>query len=413
MATDQTFEDMLNDYLPNDLLVENLVKKDYVLRSVEKDDGWKGGPLIVPFLGAGASSIAFGSLTAANDVAEEIAVRGSISAPKEVWGTMIFNYRDLIEHDRLSVQNLLRILPDAIERFTDNLKNVLSTNLLNGPHFATLTADGDASGNITVDRPDRFSIGQKCYVDDNNDSLSSACYVRAIVMDTGVVTLYDARTGGSVVNLSTYTVAQSAKVYHDGAFASSFTSLRTQLLSSANGGASTIAGQTKTAYPYLQAINVSGASVSATSILQDIFSAYVTIRQKGKGNPTEILMSYTNLGHVMSLVESSKGSFNVVPNSQKTAVYGWTEIMVGSVTNSPLKIVGIQEMDDDVIMFIDWRAVKFYSNGFFRKVKSPDGNEYFVARNTTGYQYLVDICCFGELVLERPSYCGIMYGIDI
>ena len=86
--------------------------------------------------------------------------------------------------------------------------------------------------------------------------------------------------------------------------------------------------------------------------------------------------------------------------------------MVGSVTSQPLKFVGIQEMDDDIVIYLDWRALKFYSNGFFRKRKSPDGIEYFEVRATTGFQYIVDVCLFGELVLQRPSYCGIMYGVS-
>jgi hypothetical protein len=78
-----------------------------------------------------------------------------------------------------------------------------------------------------------------------------------------------------------------------------------------------------------------------------------------------------------------------------------------------LKFIGIQEMDEDIVIFMDWRALTFYSNGFFRKRKSPDGIEYFEVRATNGYQYVVDICLFGELVLKRPSYCGILYGISI
>lgn len=412
MATDQTFEDMLNDYLPNELLKEELVKRDYILKTAEKDDGWKGGPLIVPFKAAGASSVAFGSLTAANDVAEDTYIRGSISAPKEVWGTMLFNHRDLMEHGSISEQNFLKLLPDTIDDFMDYLKNVVSTNLLNGAYFAKLTADGDSSGNITVDRPDRFVIGQKISVDDDNSTAQTA-YVRTIAMDTGVITCYDARTGGSVVNLSGYTVAQNAKVYNDGQQSNGFTSIRESLLSSANGGGSTLYGQTKTAYPYLQAINVSGTDVTASNILEKIFRALVQIRQKGKGKPTDVIMSYTNFGYVLSVLEAGKGTFNVMPGSHKADTYGWTEIEIGSPTGAAVKLVAVQECDDDVIMFIDWRAIKFYSNGFFQKRKSPEGKSFFEQRATTGYSYLVDICCFGELVVQRPSYCGIMYSISI
>ena len=409
--TTRTFSTMLNDYLTNDLLKEELIKRDYLLNKIEKDDGWKGGPLIVPFKGAGASSIVFGSLTASTDIAEDVYVRGEVASQKEAWGTMVFNHRDLMEHDKVSEQNFLKILPGAIEEFMDYMKNVVSTNLLNGAHFAKATADGDASGNLTVDRPDRFMIGQKCSIDDDNSSPVTG-YVRTIIMDTGVITFYDARTGGSVVNLSGYTTAQNAKVYHDGSQSNSFSNVRDALLSAANGGSSALYGQTKTAYPYLQAINVLGSDITAANIMGKIFDALTTIRQRGKGNPVDVVMSYKTFASCIKSIETSKGAFNVSPGSTKASQYGWTELEVGSVAKGGLKLVGVQEMDDDVIFFIDWRALKFHSNGFFRKRKSPDGDEYFEVRATTGYSYIVDMCLFGELVVIRPSYCGVLHTIS-
>lgn len=38
MATTRSFQDMLNEYLTYDLLREELVKRDYVLQKVEKDN---------------------------------------------------------------------------------------------------------------------------------------------------------------------------------------------------------------------------------------------------------------------------------------------------------------------------------------------------------------------------------------
>lgn len=419
MGTTRTFNDMLNEYLPNELLKEEFVKRDYLLSKVEKDDSWLGGNLVVPFKAAGASSVAFGSLTASNDIAEDKYVRGGVSGHKEVWGSMIFNHRDLMEHDQISEQNFLKILPGTIEDFMDYMKNVVSVNLLNGAHFAKMIADpatglivaGDAAGVMYVDRPDRFVIGQKVTVDDD-DSAPVTGYVRTINMNTKAVVLYDARTGGAVVDLSDYSVAQNAKCYNDGAQANSFGSLRGALLSAANGGDATLYGVTKTLYPYLQAINVSGADITAANIMEKIFDALTTVRQFGKGNPTDVVMSYKNLSSCIKRIEASKGAFNVVPGSQRASQFGWTEIEVGSVTKGSLKLVGVQEADDDIIMFIDWRALKFYSNGFFKKRRSPDGIEYFESRATTGYTYIVDMCLFGEIVVQRPSYCGILYSIS-
>jgi hypothetical protein len=82
------------------------------------------------------------------------------------------------------------------------------------------------------------------------------------------------------------------------------------------------------------------------------------------------------------------------------------------VAKGSLKLIGVQESDDDIIMFLDWSALKFYSNGFFKKRRSPDGIEYFESRATTGYTYIVDMCLFGEIVVQRPSYCGILHSIS-
>lgn len=411
MGTTRTFQDMLNEYLPNELLKEELVKRDYLLSKIEKDDSWFGGNLVVPFKAAGASSVAFGSLTASNDIAEDKYVRGGVSGHKEVWGSMIFNHRDLMEHDQISEQNFLKILPGTIEDFLDNMKQVVSVNLLNGAHFAKLTATGDASGNITVDRPERFQIGQKISVDDDDSSPTTA-YVLSINMNTRVVNAVTARGGATPADFSGYSVAQNAKVYNDGAQSNSFGSLRGALLSAANGGDSTLYGVTKALYPYLQAINVSGADITAANIMEKIFDALTTIRQFGKGNPTDVVMSYTNLSSCIKRIEASKGAFNVVPGSQRASQFGWTEIEIGSVAKGSLKLVGVQEADDDIIMFLDWRALKFYSNGFFRKRRSPDGIEYFEQRATTGFTYIVDMCLFGEIIVQRPSYCGVLYSIS-
>ena len=411
MATTRSFQDMLNQYLPNKLLIEEMVERDWMLKNVEMDNSWLGGDLVVPFQGSQASSVSFGSLTSSTDVAEDNYVRGEITTQPEVWGTMLFNQRDLMEHGKITEQNFLKMLPDTVERFMDYMKQCISLSFINGPAFAKFSADGDSSGNFTTDRPERFVLGQKVSIDDDNSSPVTG-YVRTIAMDTGVITVYDARTGGSAVNLSGYTVAQNAKVYFDGSQPNPLTSLRNSLLSAANGGDSTLYGKTKTAYPYLQAINVSGASLTSTTLLQGVFDAFVTIKNRGKGMPSKALMSYTRWGQVLTTLEGQKGSYHIDQTSRKVSAYGWDEIDILG-PKGKLTFVAVQEMDDDVIFFLDTRpsVMKIYTNGGFKKRIAPDGKEYFEIRNTTGYQYLLDICFFGDFVLLRPSYCGILYAI--
>ncbi len=412
MATNRSFSAMLNEYLPNELLREELIKRDYALSSVEKDENWKGGNLVVPFQSAGASSIAMGGLTASTDISEDAYVRGNIATQPEAWGSMVFNHRDLMEHDRLSEQNFLKILPGSIDRFIDYFKDVVSVALLNGAWFAkTTAASSSASGLLVVDRVDRFVLNQKVVIAATSPATITA-YVSLININTKTVTFTVSR-GGAVVDFSANNVASGAKLYNDGFQTSSFSAMRDALLSAANGGSTNLYGVAKTTAPYLQSINVSGASITAVNIVEKCFDAFTETRLFGKGRPTDIVMSLKNFGYVMKVIEASKGAFNVVPGSAKATQYGWSEIMIGSVTNQPLKFVGVQEMDEDIIMLLDWRGWKFYSNGFFKKRRSPEGQEFYEVRATTGYSYIVDICLFGDLACLRPSYQGVIHSVSI
>lgn len=411
MSTTRSFQAMLNQYLPNELLREELVKRDWILQNVERDDSWKGGDLVVPFRGARASSVAFGSLTASNDIAQDTYVRGTISGGyPEVWGSMLFNHKDIIEHDKISEQNFLKLLPDTVEDFMDYMKQCVSLSWLNGPAFAALTADATNLGVIVVNRPERFEIGQKVYLYDASAGLSVACYVGLIIIDTATITLYTDRGFGAPVDLSAYDLVNSPKVYFDGSQANGLTSLKLSTLSAANGGTTALYGQTKTAFPYLQSINVNGATSTSATLLDDIFNAYTVIKNRGKGDPNKAVMSYLRLGYVMMILEQQKGAYHIDQKGTRVNAFGWTEITVFGVKGR-LDCIGIQEMDDDYILFLDLRAMKIFTNGFFRKRINPDGREYFEIRNTSGYQYVIDLCMFGDIVLLRPSYCGILYNL--
>jgi hypothetical protein len=417
-STDRSFSAMLNEYLPNELMAEEIIKRDYLLNKVEKDNNWLGGKLIVPFTGGVASSVSFGSLTSSSDVAEYNYQRGEISSQPEVWGTLLFNHRDLMEHGKVSEQNFLQMLPDQIDQFMQYLKEVVSVNMLGAAYFASATVSGTAAGVLEVDHVERFTIGQKLTLDDD-DSAQADYYVIAVNLNGGTllegsVTL-SATRGGAAADISAYTVAQNARCYHPGVLVAGvvtnrFTSLRDSLLSAVNGGSASLYGKTKASFPYLQAINVSGASINATNILEKLFDAYTRVRTVARGKADTFLMSYKHLGSIMKSIETQKGGFKVTATQSSASIFGWTEIQITSVKGE-LTIVGIQEMDNSEIMMLDWSALKFYSNGFFKKRKSPEGREFFEVRNTTGYQYLVDVCLFGDLVLLAPSRCGIIHSI--
>lgn len=412
MATSRTFQDMLNEYLPNKLLEEELTKRDYFLKNLEKDNNWKGGTLIVPFRGARASTVKFGELAAQADINQSVYVRGEISDQPELWGSLIFNERDLMEHDKLSEQNFLKLLPDEIEDFMGIMKNAVSMTFTNGEVLATATADGTVGGLLEVDRVERFEVGQPIQIQDD-DTAAAKYWVAAVNINTNIITVSASITLSPVADISAYTVAQNAVVYLDGnqTAGNRLTSLRGSLLSAANGGETTLYGQTKTDYPYLQAINVDGSSVTASNVLEKIFDLQTDLRNKGKGMADKAIVSYKHLGSILKSLQSEKGAFRQ-HSDLKANQYGWSEIEVSGVRGM-LTIVAIQEMDDDVIYVMDLSAAKVYSNGFFRKRKDPgDQKEYFTVRATTGYQYICDMCFFGDIVLQRPSRCAVLHSIS-
>lgn len=416
MSTTRSFQDMLNEYLPNELLKEELVKRDWLLKNVQKDESWKGGQIVVPFLGAEASSVKFGGLTAEADVSEFDYVRGTIAGYKEVWGTLKFQHTDLIQHDgKVKESTFLRILPDQIDMFMNYMKMLVSINLLGGPHFATVTDSTDAAtGILIIDRIDRVTIGQKVVLDDDNSN-ELAVYITAINVNTQAITVSASR-GGAAADVSAYTAAANAKLYHDGVHASNaptnvFTSIKSALLSEANGGSATLHGQTKVNYPYLQAVNIDGSDITASNILEKLFNAFTRARILGKaGAMDKCLVSFKHLGSIMKALEVQKGAFKVTPTAQRASVYGWTEIEVVGVQGT-FTIVGIQEMEDDCIMFLSMNAFTFRSNGMFRKRTAPDGKQYYEIRGTSGYSYLLDICLFGELEVTVPNACAIVHDI--
>jgi hypothetical protein len=430
---------MLNENLSYELLMEETLKRSYLLENVERDDEWKGGPLVIPFKGNSGTSYSYGALTDEDEVHEYDYVRGEISTYKEIWGAIRFNAKDITQHDAIAgqassvinEQSFLKILPDQVEEFVDGMKDVVSVNLLIGAHFASLSSDATANdGVIEVDRPERFELGQKVHLQSDtvtnipkplgSPANNTTGFVTQININKNQITLRDARQGGNLLDFSVtnFTTAANAKTYFQGApvAGKAFTSLREQLLAPDNvvgsspwNGSANLFGQSKLAYPYLQAINVDGQSVSATNILDKIFDAWTRIQQLGKGHATDAVMSYKNLGSVMKLLEAGAGAYRHV--STEVSAYGYTKIVVVGVKGS-LTIIGVHEMDDDVIFFLDWRSLKLHSDGFFRKQVDPEGKAYYTIRATTGYVYLCDIAFYGELVLHRPSHCGVLWGIS-
>lgn len=412
MATNREYNDMLNEHITDNLMTEEVIKRDWFLSNVKMKKNWKGGTIPVPFEGAKAGSISYGSLTASNDISMGEYVRGSISTMPEAWASLKVNQRDLQEHDgKIPETTFLDVVPRLSKGLARDFAESLSLQMTCGPHIALVTDATDAAtGILIVDHVERFTLHRK-YVLDDGDSSSTDVYPTAINMNTSAVT-FSATSQGAAANLSAYSVAQTAKFYEPGAASGTFTSMRLALLSEANGGAASLHNKSKLLYPYLQCINVLGSSVTSSNIVDKLFDFYLDVRKKGRGTANKLLMSYKNWGSVMKSQQIQKGQYKVV-SDPKRSEFGWFEMTIASTVNGDtLSIVAIQEFDDDIIVAFDPSSVEIESNGGIVKHKTPDGNSFYVVRNTTGYEYITDWVFRGEVKWLKPTANGVLYSIS-
>lgn len=406
------FAYLLNENCPNEMLWEEVAKKDYFFNKCKKDLKAYGSKIIVPFMSAGETSVRYGKLTAESDISQCKPVRGELEAMCEVYGSLIFNHSDLVDQEgRIPEQTFMKVFPGAVERMTKYMRENMSVQMLNGDHFATVTdSTNAATGVFVVDHPERFQLGQKCQIDDDNSS-GMIVYVIAINTNTKSVTFSDSR-GGSYYNLSAYTAAQNAKFYHDGVQEQgSFLSLRSALLSAANGGAATLHGKTKTAYPFLQALNFSGSGITQTNLLDQLFIKWIEAKTYGKCTANTILLNIKHMGTIMRIMEDVRGAFTVVKSENKP-LYGWWETQIVANKNGQmLNVVGLQELDADIAPMVNFDSITIRSKGGLRKIKQPDGSEFFTARAETGYAYIVDLEFHGQVEYAKPAEQAIIHSI--
>ena len=416
MASKTSFTSMLKKYMPYQLLLEEIIKRDYLLQKIEKDQNWKGGDMEVAFKGGAARSFKFGGLVAEGSITENKFVKGVVPRYKELWGAMVFNDTDLQEHGDME-QSFIKILPGQLEDFLQDAKEAISVSLLNGSHIDSYDSVSILSdlvnGVIAVDRPERFTVGQ--YIEFGAvGTLKGSGYVKSIDMENLTLTINSQiDLLGLAVDLSAtgvINIVAGDKMFYEGGTvaANKFTSLSDQLLSLANGGDANIFGVPKLDYPHLQAAQFDGSGLNNTAtFIQKLFDFQVETKTRGKGNPTEIIMSGKNFAIAAKQLEGSK---QYISDPMKANPYGWSEITIGSARGN-LKLVGINEMDNDKMYVMDWNSLKLHSNGFFERRTSPEGRQFYEVRSPTGFKYIVDIRFFGELVVSKPSHCGVVYNI--
>jgi hypothetical protein len=384
--------------------------------------------LKVDFVGASASSVEWNNLVDASDISEGQYVRGKVTDVRKLFGAMKFNEEDLFVLDgKLSEQSAVDKLLDTIPGFVQSMSDQVSQSILGGPWIDRQKAAGSNStlstSIIEVYRPERFKAGMKVIIRDVDASSLTTGYVYKIDKNNDTITLTTARIYPGDGNSPTYIDLSNAtkyplgfKIYLPGGISAGgteygFDTLRASLLSAANGGSSTLYGVTKLNWEYTQSLNFDGSSMTATSILEDIFDAMVKVRRYSGNKTSEAWMSFKLFGLCMKILELQKGAFNQADKMDVNA-YGWQSITIQGVKGT-IKLVAINEAEDDVIMLMNPKAIKFHTYNFIQRIKDANGNMFYVSRATTGYSFITDHRLQGNFVLNDPSSCGIIYSIPL
>lgn len=401
MALTASYGALLKRYTPEKLIENEFAKHSYIYANCEKDTSWRGGTYEIPLFEAGFSSMAYGAFTASNDIAEMDIALGT-QTMKELSGSVLVREADLYRHGDME-QSYLKIMPERIQEFVKFMQGGVSSGFLAGNALSKATANGDSSGNITVDKIFLFRKGMKVAVDDDNDSEATG-YIRSVNVNTKVITIYDARTGGAVVDLSGYTTAQNALVRHIGAGSEHFTSLPEYLLPAANGGLNTIYGKTRADYTVLQAMVASGAAFTASTLADDLLGTIYGFQETRGDVFKEAWVSFGMFKNLVLQLELTKRA----TITEKKAGIGWASIDILGAEGT-VKIVALREMPNDKIYFGDVKNVKFAGAEPFKR-KLYNGEEFFMVRGTTGPEMISDMLLRGDWII-KPAQWGVVHSV--
>ena len=414
--SNQTFSSFLKVYRPVNILMDEVKKRDYLFRKVKKDNRWKGGTYKIPLNTNKASSVKFGALTATSAIHEAGTTMATETSYIEIYHSMKFNHLDMDLGDNYE-GSFIKAVKDTVKPAALFYKEAISSSILNGGRIDSLLTDGLSGGTFTCNSPERFEIGQLIVLR-NSDPAAGAYYVTAVDMNSGKITC-SATRGGSAADISAYTIAKSSAAYFDGtvntstgALQNSFNDLRSTVLSAANGGLASIHGLTKASYKQLQAHNKSLSGATSETLLELIFDLWVESSKKGRGNPDEIFISYTNYAHCVKSLELNR-MFQV---SDVKSSFGFKSMKVAG-PDGDLRITALREMDEDLVFIIDWDAFKLAGHKWFEnETMSKIGQPYFVERERSagaGYEYIQDIKFYGNVVYYFLSYMGVGHSISI
>lgn len=404
MALDSTFDVLLREYAPNDLLENTIKKYNYFINKVKKDAQWGLGAYRLPIELQENSRFEFGALPASDDIQGALYDNLEVSNPAELLGSMRFLQKDLERHSDLK-KSFLQIAPGKIKQFSQRMNETASISMMGDGSLMHVTADCSNVGVCAVDRVWLLTADQKITIKETvNDTTAVTGYVKrgSIDINAGTFVLVTAPGGSTGVDCSGIDLANEPKVYVVGATTKRFTSLIDIVFPAALGGADTLYGGSlvKADSPVLQpfAKDISSAS-TAQELKEALFDWYYTAEEMGRSENSEVLVPYNVF---KALAQSTELQRQLTSDSVST-VYGAKSMMLQG-PDGDMKITGVRDMNKGYIVKMDWDAVVLASRGALIKNAKMSG-DYFEERTagSVGYSYIVDKKLEAELIVLAPA----------
>jgi hypothetical protein len=408
MSLVSNFDVLLREYAPNDLLINEVTRVNWLLKKLKKDTQWPLGQYQIPLETNEASRFEWGALPAAADIPLAGYAKPYVSAPKQLLGSMLFDQVDLERHTGDMRKSFLSIIPQKINQFIERMSETINMSLLSDGSICALTANGTAGGLVTVGkaRVTLFTERQKVQLKGTGAAVLTTGYVRNIDVNAGTFLLYSAPTGGAVVDVSLQTTTLASKVYVVGATVERATSLVDIIFSAANGGQDTLynGSLVKSAsavfQPYFS--DVSSATTGATFI-QALYDTLYECEEMGRGGiQREVILPYNAYKAVAKAAEANRK----YEMGKEDVIYGSSSVMLTG-PHGAMTLRAARALPQDKCFFIDYSALTIASRGDLIKKANPmSDDECFEVRNTTGYQYICDKKAEFELVVTNPQKLG-------
>tara|TARA_Y100000296_G_C5180060_1_gene263719 strand:+ start:40954 stop:42186 length:1233 start_codon:yes stop_codon:yes gene_type:complete len=397
--------DMLREYAKHSIITDKFSKNNFVWDNFEIDPNWKNGAEYqIPWELAEASDFEMGGLVDEDDIGEGLYKKAKLYDQPELWGALIFEEKDLERYGDLK-QSFLKVLPGKIDKFTRRMKSLTNCVIMRGGSISEATADGTAGGILKVAKPQYFTIGQRVEIQADSETTLTA-YVVAIDINARTLHIQDARSSGSDVDLSLYTVAKGTEVYIPGAETENFTTLMDYLLPSTLGGKDTIHGVAKSTAPLLQPQLIDGSSLTSSTVVEKLIDYYYDIGELGKAENGKMIVPPHVFKAFAKKLETSKRATIM---DRKATAGGTALSIVGPYGN--MLIESNNDMKSSNIFFLDTSDFCVAGDKFFDRKRHQNNEEFYMIRKKTGFRYIVDTCFRGQFIAKRLSASGCIHSV--